>query len=653
MNIFSAITSWLQWYDAFKWLTETPQAQALWSAIWQSKLGQQVSPIAQNIQSNVFSPIKKATAPIVDTFYSATAKPVVKEYQFQKATNDYYKPYREEIQKLGITQDDLNELPEEEKKQIMSQLQSIWVDLSGWEAEKPIQSIQQKESFYDKYKMKSSENFWVVEWAKDIGKFFVNLPADSAEVVWGLYDMITNPIDTVSWLSKWVGTIVWGNVDKAVYSIANWISSYFWWPQAWPSENSQMVDAIAKNIKDQYWTAWKLKKAIVENPADTLLTLMWWLWVASNVAKSKWFIDIANKIDKVQKVVNPVNILKKEAELATYPIRKIVPEVLWKTTWTSAETIRTAFKQWGTKEFQSALRWETTPQDILASTKEWLQAIKDNRGLIYGKDYEKIKANKTPIIIDDVKESFIKSLKDEYKIWVSKKWLDFSQSKITGGTSQSQIENMYKDLLWWKDNTPEGLDILKQRLQDYYRWTPDSSKWDRLSTIASNAVKNKIVSSVPEYATMTANYEKLTNDIRDITKTLSLWDKVQSQTALTKLNSVLRDNFQARQDMIKLIEQYSGKNLQGQIAGASLNPSLAKWLAWVITGWGIVFWQLANPAFWWWLAVASPRLIWEIANTVWIPIEKFKSAINNFKNGNTTFNTARNTVEWITKKLNK
>lgn len=644
MNIFWAITSGLQAYNA---LSGTQMGQ---DAVW--KVKQSIEPIAKSFTPAIqtakssFSPITNAVSSIWNT--------IVKDVAWQNKRESYYKPYKSEIEKIGLTYDDLAELPEEEKQKVVSQLKQIGVEVPGYkeQVQQVSQPIQQ-ESFADQYKIKSSENFWLVEWAKDIGKFFVNLPADSAEVVWGLYDMITNPIDTVSWLSKWVGTIVWGSVDKAVYSLANGISSYFWWPQAWPSENSQMVDAIAKNIKDQYWTVWKLKKAIVENPADTLLTLMGWLWVASNVAKSKWFIDIANKIDKVQQVVNPINILKKEAEFATYPIRKIVPEVLWKTTWTSAETIRTAFKQWGTKEFQSALRWETTPQDILASTKEWLQAIKDNRGLIYWKDYEKIKANRTPLIIDDVKQSFIKSLKDEYKIWVSKKWLDFSQSKITGGTSQSQIENMYKDLLWWKDNTPEGLDILKQRLQDYYRWTPDSSKWDRLSTIASNAVKNKIVSSVPEYATMTANYEKLTNDIRDITKTLSLWDKVQSQTALTKLSSVLRDNFQARQDMIKLIEQYSGKNLQGQIAGASLNPSLAKWLAWVITGWGIVFWQLANPAFWGWLAVASPRLIWEIANTVWIPIEKLKSAINNFKNGNTTFNTTRNTMEWIHKKLNK
>ena len=61
---------------------------------------------------------------------------------------------------------------------------------------------------------------------------------------------------------------------------------------------------------------------------------------------------------------------------------------------------------------------------------------------------------------------------------------------------------------------------------------------------------------------MTATYEKLTNDIRDITKTLSLGDKTQAQTAITKLSSVLRENFSARQDMVKLIEQYTGKNIQ-------------------------------------------------------------------------------------------
>lgn len=192
MNIFSAITSWLQWYDAFKWLTETPQAQALWSAIWQSKLGQQVSPIAQNINRNVIAPIKKATAPIAETLYSATAKPVVKEYQFQKATNDYYKPYREEIQKLGITQDDLNELPEEEKKQIMAQLQSIWVDLSVWEAEKPLQ-----EDIWVLWKLKE----WAIG-ASRVGQYIPEIAGNIGGMVPGLLWEGAGLIGSAFWVEK-------------------------------------------------------------------------------------------------------------------------------------------------------------------------------------------------------------------------------------------------------------------------------------------------------------------------------------------------------------------------------------------------------------------------------------------------------------------
>ena len=175
----------------------------------------------------------------------------------------------------------------------------------------------------------------------------------------------------------------------------------------------------------------------------------------------------------------------------------------------------------------------------------------------------------------------LSSLEKDYNVKAvfdakGKMTLDFSQSKITGTTSQSQIENIVKDITNWKDQTPKGLDILKQRLQDYYRGVEDSGKGDRISTMASNSVKDLIVKAVPEYATMTKNFETVTNELRDITKTLSLSDKAQSQTAVTKLMSVLRDNFPARQDMIKIIEQNTGKNLQAQIAGASLNPLAAK-----------------------------------------------------------------------------
>ena len=586
-----------------------------------------------------FMPTQQPVAPRTSSYTQPIQKPTTQLFQAPQVN-----PVDEQLRAKGYDDKDIEFLKQAKAKWIPSQ-QAFWY------LDKKKQTIQpvQETSITDKFKMESSEEFWLIEWAKDVGKFFVNVPADSAQVVWWLYDAVRHPINTLSSMYN-----VWQGIsDKAVFSIANSISSALWGKTVWPTENAKLVGAIWTELVNKYWTAGKFKKAVVENPADTLLTLMWWLWVVSKVAEANNMTNVVNNINKIQQVINPVNILKQESKLITKPIwymwKEVIPQMLGKTTGTSAETIKTAFTQWWTPEFQSALRGETTPQNILSNVQEGMQAIKNDRAIAYWTDYAKLQANKTTLSIDDVARSFIKSLQDEYKIKVGKSGLDFSQSKITWSTSQSQIENMYKDIAGWKDKTPEWLDVLKQRLQDYYRGTPDSSKWDRLSTIASNAVKNKIVENVPEYANMTATYEKLTNDIRDITKTLSLWDKTQAQTAITKLSSVLRENFSARQDMVKLIEQYTGKNIQWQIAWASLNPLLAKWLAGIITGGWIVFWQLANPAFWWWLALASPRLIGEIANTIWIPIEKFKSAINNFKNANTTSNTARSAMEWSTK----
>jgi hypothetical protein len=65
--------------------------------------------------------------------------------------------------------------------------------------------------------------------------------------------------------------------------------------------------------------------------------------------------NVVNNINKIQQVINPVNVLKQEAKLITAPLKytakEVLPSILGKTTGTSAETIKTAFKQGGTPEF--------------------------------------------------------------------------------------------------------------------------------------------------------------------------------------------------------------------------------------------------------------------------------------------------------------
>lgn len=520
----------------------------------------------------------------------------------------------------------------------------LWVKASQW-----IANIGKWLKFEAWNELVNSKNPFVSSFGNmlEAFKFAWNIPWNTIQLAWELWQMIANPIWTVKDLDtlwRWI--------------IETWLNKVFGTDVYTSEDKREMVKWVTQALKDNFWTLEKAKKTIIENPTDVLLTIQWWLQLAKQGVKNA---NTIAKIDKINEAISPINILRTEIWAVKWAWKRLVKwtwelgaQVLWKTTWTSAETIKTAFKQWWTKEFQGALKWETTPQDILWWVKQWLEEIRINKNKLYWEWAKILQENKKQVNINDIQKNFIDIITDDYKIKVLDDWtLDFSQSKITWNTSKANIQSMYDDLVNWKDKTPDWLDTLKQRIQDYYRWVDDSWKADRLSTILSNKIKDKIISEVPEYKAMVWNYEKVTNDLRDITKTLSLWKNIQTQTALTKLNSILRDNFTARQDVVKLIEQYTGKNIQAQVAWASLNPALAKWLAWVVTWWGIVFWQLANPAFWAWLWLASPRLIWEIAKTVWITTNKMNEFITNIKKyGNPTMsNNSLNTLEWSTKVL--
>jgi len=62
--------------------------------------------------------------------------------------------------------------------------------------------------------------------------------------------------------------------DKAVYATLNGIARQFGSKDVPPTQEAEMIDQMATGIKEKYGTLGKFKKAMVENPADTLITFM-------------------------------------------------------------------------------------------------------------------------------------------------------------------------------------------------------------------------------------------------------------------------------------------------------------------------------------------------------------------------------------------
>lgn len=144
-------------------------------------------------------------------------------------------------------------------------------------------------------------------------------------------------------------------------------------------------------------------------------------------------------------------------------------------------------------------------------------------------------------------------------------------------------------------------------------------------------VGDQIRAQAPTYAKTMKDYEKASNLIREMEKTLSLNPKASIDTLLRKLQSVMRNNvstnYGKRADLVKLLEESGAKNLLNKLAGQSLSSGTPRGLSRMIGAAGTLatggtglaaLGGLVNPltlapmvaGF----ALQSPRLMGEVAH---------------------------------------
>lgn len=499
-------------------------------------------------------------------------------------------------------------------------LQNIWgaLKMEAWN------------SLLDKSNNPFVRSFWNLV---EAFKFAWNIPWRTIEIVWELWSVLANPIDSAksfNALWKWI--------------IETGLSEIFLkdWQRHYTSEDNKLaVEWMTQALKENFWSIEAVRKTIIENPTDFLTALNWWLSLAKKGVKNT---NTINNINALQDKLNPITILKTEWKLLleTWKLplkgaKELTVQLLWKTTGAGAESIRTAFKQWWNKSFAKALAGEITDEDILLSAKRWFETIKNQRNEIYWTDYNKIIQNKTKLWLNDVEDILIKNL-DDAKVIIKPdtKWfsLDFSKSTITQKASQTQIKEMFDDIIYWSDDTPEGLDILKQRIQDRWIWWEGTSKADRLSTVLWNTVKDKIIAEVPEYAKMVQKYEKITNELKEIDRVLRLWNEKSKMTAITRLGQSMKDNISFRKEMVDKLEELSWIDIKSAIAWSSLKDLMPKGLAGAIAPTWIGYWigaWIITPSLIPILLASSPRLIWQLARAIWITKDKFIKWLENAK----------------------
>lgn len=212
------------------------------------------------------------------------------------------------------------------------------------------------------------------------------------------------------------------------------------------------------------------------------------------------------------------------------------------------------------------LRKEVPITDMLESAKSAVQDLRSARGAEYRQGMQGIKSDETVIPFEPI----AKAMDDALAI---KRYKGRSLEKSTLDVQKAMLDEVES----WKAEEPsqyhtaEGLDALKQSLGDIRDNTVVGTPSRLVADRVYNSVKNEIIKQAPEYAKVMKDYWEASDQIKDLERTFSLGDKAAKDTAIRKLQSLMRNNVSTNYGYRTTLADKLGPEVSQASAGQIMN----------------------------------------------------------------------------------
>lgn len=291
----------------------------------------------------------------------------------------------------------------------------------------------------------------------------------------------------------------------------------------------------------------------------------------------------------------------------------VIRKTLGMTTGVGDEAIGAAFQagKEGNKAFTDNLRGNVDMTDVLADAKSALNQMRMDRAAQYRAGMSELSKDKTVLDISPI-QGAVSSLKS----MGSFKGQAINKNAAGVVDEVSQAVDDWAKLNPAEYHTPEGLDALKKKIGDIRSVTQFGTPGRKAADTAYNAVKKQIKDQAPEYSKTMKDYDEASDLIDEIQKSFSLGEKASKDTAMRKLQSLMRNNVNTnygnRLDLAKQLESSGGKELIPAIAGQAMSSATPRGLQ-GLAATGSAIYGFSNPAFLASLPFQSPRLVGEAA----------------------------------------
>ena len=117
---------------------------------------------------------------------------------------------------------------------------------------------------------------------------------------------------------------------------------------------------------------------------------------------------------------------------------------------------------------------------------------------------------------------------------------------------------------------------------------------------------------------MTGDYEQATKFLQETDKALSMGTRTAADTQIKKLISTLKDDQGFRRTLVDKIDEMTGSDIVGQVAGLRLKPwEPQSWRGWTLDL-GAIFGLLhgLDPKLAALATISSPRIVGELSNAL-------------------------------------
>lgn len=393
----------------------------------------------------------------------------------------------------------------------------------------------------------------------------INLPQSAVQYGKGIVEAVTSPIQTARNI-----------VDIGAGALQNMLPESLVQAIGEEPVSRQKASQVGEFYKQRYGSIPGFKQAISTDPVGVLADVAT-VATGGAMAASK-SPQVSSVLSNVAKFTEPTSLAVQGVRALGKGAEKVVTPSIGVKTGVGTVPLRQAYesgKEGGeaAKSFRENITGQVPFENVLSDMRSNLDSLGKQRMAAYKANMQRIKADTTVLNFNGIDSAL-----NQGQNVVSYKGQVKAPSAAAKLDEVRQIVDDWKNLDPVDFHTPEGLDALKQRVGDVLESIPFENKTARkVVGDVYTSIKSEISKQAPTYAKTMQAYWEATELMKEAEKALSLGKKASADTAMRKLQSLMRDNVNTnwgqRRKTAEALQQAGGKNVMPALAGQALSDA--------------------------------------------------------------------------------